>query len=542
MTPLSRLLLTRRPLLTGAASLGLLGVRPALAKPVGPPRRGGNMVMIVEPEPATLASYLSVAGNIPPVTTQVYEGLATYDWQLQPVPKLAKSWDIAPDGLSITFHLRDGVTFHNGAKFTSADVQYTFMNVLKKVHPRAAVVLADLTAVETPDPLTAVFRLSHPAPYLTMALSGYDSPILCKSVFEHTDPTSNPSANHPIGTGPFKFSKWERGQYIRLNRNPHYWQPGLPYLDGIIARFIPDASTRSATLESGEAHYAGFSAVNYADVARLRANPRLATTSRGYELISAISEIELNEHRLPFNKQEVRQAIAYAIDRKFIIDNVQYGFGKPATGPISSNFAVSGFYTDHVMRFDVPNRIALANKLLDQAKLPRGSNGMRFSVTLEVNPFGQVWKLQADYLKQALAAIGINLTLRTEDVGAWLRRVYTDYDYEMNTPFFANLADPVIGVQRQYVTDQIRKGEDFVNDTFYSNPKVDALFVAGARELDHAKRIKIYHDLQKILVPASPVIWLSEIQYVTVYNRKLHNAVTGPLGTYSAFETAWLDH
>lgn len=531
-------LLGRRSLMAGAAGLSLA----ATAARAQTPQRGGTMVMIVQPEPATLASYLSVAGNIPTITTQVYEGLVTYDWNLKPAPKLAKSWEIAPDGLTITFHLQDGVTFHNGAKFTSADVQHTFMQVLKKVHPRAAVVLADLTAVDTPDPMTAVFRLAHPAPYLMMALSGYDAPLLCKAVFENTDPTSNPSANRPIGTGPFKFGAWERGQYVRLDRNPNYWQPGLPYLDRVIARFIADSSTRSAALETGEAHYAAYSAVNYADVARLRANPALDTTSKGYEMFSGISEIEMNAHRPPFDKREVRQAIAYAIDRQFIIDNIQYGFGKPATGPISSTFKASGLYTDDVLRFDPPDRIAKANALLDAAGLPRGEGGMRFSTTLEVNAFGQQWQRQAEYLKQALATIGIDVSLRSEDVGAWLRRVYTNYDYAMSEPFFSNLSDPVIGVQRQYVTSQIRKGVDFVNDTFYSNPEVDALFTAGAQEINPDKRAEIYHKIQKILVTDSPVIWLSEIQYVTVFAKKLHDATTGPLGAYSAFERTWIEH
>jgi peptide/nickel transport system substrate-binding protein len=329
---------------------------------------------------------------------------------------------------------------------------------------------------------------------------------------------------------------------VRLDRNPNYWQPGLPYLDRIIARFIADSSTRSAALETGEAHYAAYSAVNYGDVARLKANPILDTTSKGYEMFSGISELELNSHVPPFDKREVRQAIAYAIDRQFIIDNIQYGFGKPATGPISSTFKASGLYTDDVLRFDVPDRIARANKLLDDAGLPRKDGGMRFAATIEVNPFGQQWQRQAEYLKQALAVIGIDLSLRSEDVGAWLRRVYTNYDYAISEPFFSNLSDPVIGVQRQYVTSQIRKGVDFVNDTFYSNPEIDALFIDGSHELDPAKRAEIYHKIQKILVVDSPVIWLTEIQYVTVFNKKLHDATTGPLGTYSAFERTWLEH
>lgn len=538
MTKIQPGIFTRRRVLEGAAALAATAPFSAQAQT---PKRGGTMVMIVQPEPATLASYMSVAGNIAPVTTQVYEGLVTYDWDLKPAPKLATSWEVAPDGKTITFHLRDGVTFHNGQKFTSADVQFTFMQVLKKVHPRGPVVLTDLEAVDTPDPLTAVFRLSHPAPYMMMALSGYDAPILCKSLFEGTDVTNNPTANRPVGTGPFKFAGWERGQFIRLDRNPSYWQAGLPYLDRIVARFIADASTRSAALETGEAHYAAYSAVNYADVARLKANPALDTTSKGYELFSGISEIEMNSKRPPFDKKEVRQAIAYAIDRQFIIDNIQYGFGKPATGPISSTFKASGIYTDEVRKFAVPDRIAIANKLLDDAGLPRKDGGMRFSATLEINSFGQQWLRQGEYLKQALAAVGINLNLRSEDTGAWLRRVYTNYDYEMSEPFFSNLSDPVIGVQRQYVTSQIRKGVDFVNNTFYSKPEVDKLFADGAQELDPKKRAEIYHQIQKILVEDSPVIWLTEIQYVTVFNRKLRDSLIGPLGTYSAFERTWLD-
>ncbi len=530
--------LGRRAVLAGGAALSLpVG---AAAQPA--PQRGGTLVTIVQPEPANLGAYMSVAGNIPPITTQVYEGLLGYDWDLRPVPHLAKSWEVSADGLSVTFHLQDGVTFHNGAPFTSADVEYTFMQVLKKVHPRAPATFAQLVAVDTPDRLTAIFRLAHPAPYIMMALSAWDSPILCKSVFENTDPSANQSVNRPVGTGPFKFVNWERGQYVRLDRNPNYWQAGLPYLDRIVARFIPDASTRSAAIEAGEVQFAAYNAVNLADVERMRRNPMLETTTKGYELFAGLSELELNSRHPPFDKREVRQAIAYAVDRQFIVDNIQYGFGKPATGPICSSFAASGIYTADVRRFDVPDRIAIANRLLDEAGLPRKADGIRFSAKIEVNSFGQQWQRQAEYIKQALAVVGIDLSLRSEDTGAWLKRVYTDYDYDISEPFVSNASDPVIGVQRQYVTDQIRKGVVFVNNNFYSNKVVDDLFAAGAVELDPAKRAAIYQQIQKILVEDSPLIWLSEIQYVTVYHRKLHNAVTNPLGAYSAFDRAWIEH
>src|SRR6201996_9253479 len=212
------------------------------------PVRGGTMVMIVQPEPSTLAHYAVTAGNIPPIATQVYEGLVTYDWEQKPQPNLATSWEIAPDGKSMTFKLREGVRFHNGKPFTSADVQFSFMEILKKYHPIAPLFLADLTGVDTPDELTAILRFDNPVPYLMKALAGRDLPIMCKSVFEGTAILQTPTANKPIGTGPFKFGQWDRGQFVRLDRNDKYWKPGLPYLDHIIARFIPDSATPSAPL------------------------------------------------------------------------------------------------------------------------------------------------------------------------------------------------------------------------------------------------------------------------------------------------------
>lgn len=521
-----------------------LAALPALAAPASDaagPVRGGTMVMIVTPEPSTLAHYAVSAGNIPPIATQVYEGLATYDWDLEPQPNLAKSWEVAPDGRTITFRLQEGVSFHNGKAFTSADVQYSFMEVLKKYHPNGPVILAELTAVDTPDPMTAVLRLANPAPYLMKALAGRDLPILCRSVFEGTDVLQNPSANKPVGTGPFRFVQWERGQYVRLDRFDKYWKPGLPHLDRIVARFIPDAATRSAALEAGEVHFAAYSAVNYSDLARMRTNPVLGLEPRGYEMTPAISVLELNSHRPHLDRKEVRQAIAYAIDRNAILRDVMYGYGRPATGPLSRRFAAQGLYTDDVRRFDVPDRLEIANRLLDGAGVPRGADGMRFAMHLEVNSFGEQWKRQAEYLKQALAQVGIDVTLRSEDTAAWLRRAYTDYDYDMNEPFLSQGIDPVIGLNREYLSTQVRKGVSFVNDTFYANPEVDRLLGEGARETDPAKRGDIYKTVQKVLVEDSPLVWLIDVQYVSVFSRRLHDHTTGPLGVQQAFERAWME-
>jgi peptide/nickel transport system substrate-binding protein len=166
---------------------------------------------------------------------------------------------------------------------------------------------------------------------------------------------------------------------------------------------------------------------------------------------------------------------------------------------------------------------------------------MRFGLHLEVNSFGEQWLRQAEYLKQALAPVGIDVTLRSEDTATWLRRVYTNYDYDLNEPFLSQGVDPVYGLNKQFLTSQIRKGVTFVNDMFYSNPEVDRMLDAGMREPDSIKRGDIYKKVQQILAEDCPMVWLIDVQYVSVFNTKLHDHTTGPLGTQQAFERAWMD-
>jgi peptide/nickel transport system substrate-binding protein len=332
--------------------------------------RGGTLVMIVQPEPPTLASYASTSGPVGQVSTKIFDGLLEYDFNLKPQPGLAESWQVAPEGKTITFKLRDGVKFHDGQPFASDDVKFSIMDVLKKYHPRGQSTFQEVTEIETPDPHTAILKLARPAPYLMMALSGYESPMIPKHVYGTGDIQTSKNANKPIGTGPFKFVEWRRGEYMRLDRNPDYWRKGEPYLDRLVARFIADSETRSAAIESGEAQVAGFGALPYNDLKSMEQMGNLAVTTRGYEMQSPIVELDFNTRKPPFNDVRVRQAVSYAINRQFAIDNIWFGFGKPASGPISSNFTVTGMFTPDVRNYNVPNGKEIANKLLDEAGYP----------------------------------------------------------------------------------------------------------------------------------------------------------------------------
>jgi peptide/nickel transport system substrate-binding protein len=519
-----------------AAVIGLLAAPPG---PAGAqPKRGGTLIMLIQPEPPTLASYLSTAGPIGQITAKVYDGLLEYDFGLNPLPSLAESWQVAPDGRSITFKLRKGVRFHDGKPFTSADVKFSVMGVLKKFHARGGNTFRSVVDIDTPDEATAVFKLDQPAPYILRALSGYESPMLPKHLFDGQDPKSAPNANKPVGTGPFKFVEWDRGQFIRLDRNDQYWKPGQPYLDRIVGRFIPDPSTRSAAMEKGEVQFAAFDAIPFVDVNRLKAQPHIVVTLEGYSMINPITVLEINGKRPPLDKKEVRQAIAYALDRKFIIENIWFGFGRPATGPMNANFAKTGLYTNDVRHFDTADRIQQANKLLDAAGLKRGPDGMRFKITHDILPYGEQWQRLGEYVKQALGQIGIDVTLRHEDVPTWLKRIFTNYDFDLTSDFYYNLADPVLGVHRQYLTDQIRQGTVFVNSTRYSNPRVDDLLKSATIEANHAKRVALYKEFQKIVVEDSPIVWLFDMQFVNVYNNRFQDVVTSPLGVYGNFDRA----
>ncbi len=501
---------------------------------------GGTMVMIAQPEPPSLAPYLSTSGPIGLVAPKIYNGLLDYDLDLNPVPELAQSWEVSDDGLTVTFKLQEGVTWHDGEPFTSADVQFTIMEVLKQFHPRGPNSFREVSSIDTPDDTTAIFNLDNPAPYMMRALSAYESPIVPKHLLEGKDIREAELSGKPVGTGPFKFVEWKKGQYIRLDKNEDYWKEGLPLLDRIVARIIPDASTRTAAMESGEVHYGAFGAIPNIDVVRLRDLDDIGVTTDGYAMINPMALIEFDTTRAPFDNKALRQAISMSVDRQFLIDNIWFGYGKPATSAMTSNYEPLGLYKA-TENYPAAPDVEAANALLDEAGLEADADGVRATATIDLIPYGEDWRRLGEYMKQAMADIGVKLELRYEDVPTWLKRVYADYDFELNVNYFYQLPDPVIGVQRHYGTDQIRQGTPFVNSARYSNPQVDELLASGAMEVDAARRGEIYAELQDILAEDLPVVNLFEMEFLTVFNQKLKDHTVSAMGAYGSFDRAWID-
>ena len=535
-----KLVIERRKFLktSGAIAVGATFATLLPSNVVKASKRGGTLSMLVQPEVPTLASYLSTSMPVGQTASKIYDGLLEYNFDLSPRPCLAESWNVSPDGLTITFNIRKGVKFHDGHPMTSEDVRYSIMEVLIKYHARGGK-FKIIESIQTPDDHTVLIKLKSSSPALMMAFSGYESPIIPKHLFAGKDIKNHPLANKPIGTGPFKFVEWKRGQYMRFDRNQDYWSPGQPYFDRIVVQTIPDSATRSAVLEKGDFQLAGFGAVPNNDAKRLGALPNLIVTTKGYENFSPISELDFNTKVKPFNNKKVRQAVAFCIDRKFVIENIWFDFGKIATGPINSNFEAAGLYTSKVKNYDVSNRIEVANRLLDEAGYPRKSDGYRFEITHDITPYGSEWQSFGEYTVQQLDKIGIKARLRVEDVATWLKRIYTNYDFTLSSNWLNTFADPVLGVHRLYHSNAIKPGTVFKNASRWSSPLTDKLMDMASVEPDQEERGALYQAFQKILVEEVPVTWIHEIQFPTVINAQYKDVITSAIGIAGNFREGY---
>ncbi len=498
------------------------------------PTRGGTLQSVLWPEPPGIVPGLFLQSPALLPGTKIFESLLTYDFKLEPQPMLAESWTISPDGRKYTFKLRRDVKWHDGKPFTADDVVFTFGEFLVDVHPRSKAVFQRTKVVKL-DSHTVEFVLTEPFSPLIRSFDTIGAPILPAHLYKGTDLRKNPASSTPVGTGPFKFKEWKRGEYIHLVRNDTYWRKGLPYLDEIYYRFVPDAASRALAMEGQQFHIATQNDLELIDAARLAKLPYLQATNKGWEWGSPIAWIELNLRKPPYNDKRFRQAIMHALNRQQFRDNIFQGFAKIATGPIHSD---SPFYEPQVRNYDYNK--AKAEALLDEMGLKKGANGVRTTVKLLGLPYGEVWNRAAESTRQALRQVGIEVVLESSDAAGWVDRL-KNWDFEMIMTYLTTLSDPALGVSRTFLTDNQRKGVPFTNESGYSNPKVDALFKEAASTVDEARRKQLYSEVQKILVDDAAVIWLVELQWPTVTNKRLHDAVINGLGPNGNFAEAWLE-
>jgi peptide/nickel transport system substrate-binding protein len=525
--------MTRRGLMAAtAATPVLMRAGDALAQGIQP-RRGGTLTTILQPEPPVLQIGVNNQGPTLIAAPKMFNGLLRFSSTLEPMPELATSWEVSQDGREYVFRLVDNARFHDGRPMTAEDVIFSIMRFHMEVSPRARGIFQLIETAEAPDPHTVKFTLKRPFQPFLLMFDVSAAAIVPKHLFDGQDFRQAPAVQRPVGTGPFRFVEWQRGNFVRMERFDGYFKPNQPYLDAIIWRIVPDSQSRRLALETGQAQVTTSGDIEPFDVPQMRARPNLEVRTDGWEYFAPLSWLELNHRVAPLGDPRVRRAISHAIDRNFIAQRLWFGVGKPATSPIAS---ATRFHDSSVRLPNHDPRAAM--QLLDAAGLRPNAQGVRFTIKHLVLPYGEVWTRLAEYIRQSLRQVGIAVELESTDAGAWARRV-GNWEYETSINFLYQFGDPTLGVERTYVSSNIQRVL-FTNTGGYSNPRVDALFQTARDSGVEAERRAAFSEVQKILAEDMPQIWLMEMAFPTIHDRRLQNVITTGTGPNASWDDAFL--
>jgi peptide/nickel transport system substrate-binding protein len=456
----------------------------------------GRLVAAIAGEPDQLDPNKTSAYFSFEVLENVYDTLVEPDANLQMRPALAQSWDVAGDQLTWTFHLRRGVTFHDGSPFTADDVVYTYRRIIDQKLSNADK-LSAVADVRASDPSTVVLRLTHPTPNLLTNLGGFKG----MAIVQRKNVEDGQIATHPIGTGPFAFESQKSGDSITLKANPTYWG-GAPKVSGVIFRFIPEKSTALSALQAGEVDWTD--SIPPQRVSQLRDDDSInlaVTPSNDYWYLA------LNEARKPWNDVRVRQAIAYGIDRDAIVAATSYGTAaKNQLAIPKGDFA----YTDYGRYgYDIEQ----AKRLLHEANA--SPKNLDMLVTTEYPETVTAAQIIADNL----APLGITVNIRTVDFATWLDEQNSGHFDMLMMGWLGNI-DPDDFYYAQHHTDGSSNAQK------YSNPEVDRLLDAGRVETNQDARADIYRKAATIIG--------DDCSYIYLYNPSVIQAWSKDVSGYEA--------
>lgn len=472
--------------------------------------RGGTAVVAVPSDPGHLNPAITTSAPVQQIAASIFNGLVSLDETGTPRPDLAQSWTVAPDGMRVTFTLVPDARWHDGQPVTAEDVKFSFENLLFRFHARTRAGLAPaVEGIDAPDARTVVFRLRRPHAPLLRQVDVLEAPILPRHVYGEGDANQHPANLRPVGSGPFRFESYRKDDTVVLVRNEGYFKAGLPHLDRLVFRVIPDANTQVQALLAGEVDY--LPRIPAANVRRVQNRAvTLVDTRGGAGGSNCIMTIGFNLERPLLADLRVRRAVAAALDREQMLDLILFGRGRVAEAPISSGMPwahLPGALAAH------PFDPALANRLLDEAGHPRGANGERFSIDMYMYA---TFTRYAELMRQQLAQVGIGLRVRFVDAAGLGDAVFARRDFDTTLISYCNGLDPAIGVRRMYDSTNIGR-VPFSNAAAYRNAEVDRLFTAAGATTDEAERGAHYRAAQRILAAELPYWWLVEANLTTAW-------------------------
>jgi peptide/nickel transport system substrate-binding protein len=534
-TPAGRQGLTRRELLgRGAVGASLLAAGPLIAAcssggPAaapsasataggGRPKRGGTLSFGRDTGPTQLDPANSIVGGDVYTLDKIFEPLYITNTQGQLVPWLAQGHTVSSDAKTWTFALRPGVKFSDGRPVVADDVVFSILRAAHNANGPLSFLDSAIKSLKAEGTSTVVATLSLPwAPFLS------DISVFANAVLPNNYGGQSESAffANPVGTGPFILKSFVKGGNVSLDRNPHYWQPGKPYLDAVNFIYINDDNQRVLQLKGGQVQV--ISAVPAAQVPALKADPSIVLKAFG---AWAVDLLFFNEKVPQFADRNVRRAINLALDIPAIAKATTYGTALPG----NSFFPPSLQYYKHVPTLGYS--LAAAKAELAKSKYPHG-----FSMSLLV-PSGTVqYVAAATIIQQQLKPLNITVTLNQLDNAAYTA-AFQAFNYQAMINGASNdISDP--DEMASFQVD-VKGGGSHSFWTFYDNPTAIALVHQAEAEVNPAKRAALYAQIQEIVAQDAPYIALDYPPNIYAWTPRLHGFAVNPGGAYR-LEDVWLD-
>jgi peptide/nickel transport system substrate-binding protein len=498
----------------GAAAVGLARGAATLAQEgTATAAPTGSLVIGKAQEAVGLDPALVTAASSFQIMAPVYQQLVGFDENGQAQPELAESWE-NPDDTTFVFHLRQGVTFHNGRPLTAADVKFTFDRILDPATNSVWVSQFDpIASIEAPDDLTVRFTLKQPyGPFLATLSSDYAA-IVPQDAGDLTSTM--------IGTGPFALSEWTKDVQTVLTANPSYWEPGLPKLADLTYRILPDEASRLAAIRTGEIGLTSLASPAAVSLASREEKLQVVTQeTTDYYLLG------INCQRAPLDNVKVRQALSLAVDRQAVLQAVFFGEGK-ITGPIVPTLGDWAVPIDQLPLY-TPDR--------DQAKalLTEAGLGDGFDLSILASPLYPEFINIALVLQSQLKEVGINVTLDQVEWGTFIDR-WKSRDFATFVSYNGSGNDPDRAIYPAFHTG------GSVNAFQFSDPTVDQLLDEGRTTVDPARRHEVYNQAQTAIAEAVPAIFLfTRTAYFALLDT-VHGFEPTPVNTWDTLKQTSID-
>ena len=465
------------------------------------PEGGGDLVIANLSDAVSLDPHGSNDVPSAKVAYNVYESLLYFDQNSELQPLLATDWE-AVDDLTWEFSLREGVQFHDGTDFTAEAVKASFERLLDPDIGSPRFFLFEMIEeVVIVDDYTVQFVTQFPFAPLPAHLAhnggAIISPAAIEADYEEMAAGNEPGtflATNPVGTGFFKLDSWEPGAQLKVVRNDDYWGENAR-LESVTFKVVPESLTRISELETGVAHIAY--PVEPSDMNRV---DNMDIASMNVTSVTVMAYVGYNCEKEPFDDVRVRQAISMAINKDEIIEGAYEGTAIPAQGPIAPG--VFGF-DENIS--GLPYDVDQARELLAEAGYEDG-----FSTTIWTND-NPVRIMAAEYIQSELADLNIEVEIEVLEWGAYLENTAAG-EHDM---FILGWSTPTLDADYAvYALFHSNNIGDPGNRSYYSNEEVDELLDRGRQEPDPDERLKIYSELQEILIEEAPMLYL-------VYNENL---------------------